>query len=93
MAKHRGEERERLLTDQIQPTGRIDWTDALTPRGPSAKVAEDASAELGAIGPEDPSASDLPADISPDGFEQRGRRGEARETARPSERPPRPDDD
>lgn len=60
------------LVDEVQPPGKIHWNDDLTSRPPSARVAEDASAELGDIGPDDPHALDLPFDISPDGVERRG---------------------
>ncbi len=68
-----------------EPSGKIDWRDPMTPHGPSPRVAEDASEELGEIGPDDPAASDLPFDITPDGLEQRGPvEDEERETARPT---------
>ncbi len=70
------------VTEEIQPPGRMPLGEDLTPERPDARVAEDASAELGEVAPHDEPVGEAP-DIMPDQIERRSPPEERDLTARP----------
>jgi len=80
------------VTQLIQPPGRTPLGEDLTPERPTARVAEDASAELGEVEPRDEPVDQAP-DITPDQIERRSPPAEREVTARPDEWPPAHEED
>ncbi|MHB8420862.1 MAG: hypothetical protein ACYDCL_22530 [Myxococcales bacterium] len=92
MSRKRDDDVEPELTELIAPIGRLPLGEDLTPEGPTPRVAEDASRELGGVALRD-EAMDQAPDITPDRIERRSPSEERQETARPASRPLRREED